>query len=202
MNIIVAARDDQWEELIKTAPEEQWKRVDDCQAFSQEADADLFFNLKEDAAAQDYTTLAKPVIIHSVIDTLMVSHLPDHVLRINAWPTFLNRSSWEIAGKADSHIQDLVSQLGKQLIFVADEPGFIAARVIAMIINEGYFALGDEVSSKAEIDIAMKLGTNYPYGPFEWAAKVGVKNIYRLLSKLNLTDSRYAVAPLLIQEAQ
>jgi 3-hydroxybutyryl-CoA dehydrogenase len=33
----------------------------------------------------------------------------------------------------------------------------------------------DEISTKAEIDIAMKLGTNYPYGPFEWSEKSGWK---------------------------
>ena len=48
-----------------------------------------------------------------------------------------------------------------------DIPGFISARVVSMIINEAYFALEEEVSSKEEIDTAMKLGTNYPYGPFD-----------------------------------
>jgi 3-hydroxyacyl-CoA dehydrogenase len=44
-----------------------------------------------------------------------------------------------------------------------------------MIINEAYFALEDNVSTKAETDIAMKLGTNYPYGPFEWGQLIGLK---------------------------
>ena len=47
---------------------------------------------------------------------------------------------------------------------VPDEPGFIAARIIAMIINEAYYAKGEQVSSKADIDIAMKLGTTIPWG--------------------------------------
>ena len=84
---------------------------------------------------------------------------------------------------------------------VADEPGFISARVIAMIINEAYFALGDDISSKTEIDIAMKLGTNYPYGPFEWAELIGEENILSLLQKLAETDTRYQPAALLIAEA-
>jgi 3-hydroxybutyryl-CoA dehydrogenase len=66
-----------------------------------------------------------------------------------------------------------------------------------MIINEAYFALDDAVSSKAEIDIAMKLGTNYPWGPFEWAEKIGLNNIYLLLQKLSLTNKRYQPAPTL-----
>ena len=70
-----------------------------------------------------------------------------------------------------------------------------------MIINEAFFALEDNVSSKAEIDTAMKLGTNYPFGPFEWAAVMGLENILALLQKLYTTDSRYKPSQLLITEA-
>ena len=70
-----------------------------------------------------------------------------------------------------------------------------------MIINEGYFALQNNVSTKEEIDIAMKLGTNYPYGPFEWSKKIGLKNIYALLQKLSITDKRYTPSSLLTAEA-
>ena len=78
-----------------------------------------------------------------------------------------------------------------------DEPGLVSARVISMIINEAFFALGENVSSIEEIDLAMKLGTNYPYGPFEWSEKIGLQNIYHLLHKLSQTDKRYLIAPLL-----
>jgi 3-hydroxybutyryl-CoA dehydrogenase len=70
-----------------------------------------------------------------------------------------------------------------------------------MIINEAYFTVGEEVSSKREIDIAMKLGTNYPLGPFEWADKIGLSNIYKLLLKLSSIGTRYTIAPLLEKEA-
>jgi 3-hydroxyacyl-CoA dehydrogenase len=69
-----------------------------------------------------------------------------------------------------------------------------------MIINEAYFALGEDVSSKDEIDLAMKLGTNYPYGPFEWCKKIGLKKVYSLLEKLSDTDSRYSIAPAMKNE--
>jgi 3-hydroxybutyryl-CoA dehydrogenase len=83
---------------------------------------------------------------------------------------------------------------------VPDVPGMIAARVIAMIVNEAYFGLGDEISSKKDIDTAMKLGTNYPYGPFEWSEKIGLKKIVSLLKKLSENDKRYAVAPAMEKE--
>jgi 3-hydroxybutyryl-CoA dehydrogenase len=46
----------------------------------------------------------------------------------------------------------------------------------------------------------MKLGTNYPFGPFEWSKKIGLNKIYFLLNKLATEDSRYAVAQLLEKE--
>jgi 3-hydroxybutyryl-CoA dehydrogenase len=76
----------------------------------------------------------------------------------------------------------------------------ITPRTIAMIINEAYFALEEEISSKEQIDIAMKLGTNYPYGPFEWAEKIGLKKIYNLLTQLYQTDKRYIPAPFMKKE--
>jgi len=64
-----------------------------------------------------------------------------------------------------------------------------------------YFTLAEEVSSKQETDIAMKLGTNYPYGPFEWAEKIGLKNILALLQQLGKEQQRYQPAALLEKEA-
>ena len=47
----------------------------------------------------------------------------------------------------------------------------------------------------------MKLGTNYPFGPFEWCKMIGAENILALLQQLYLTDSRYKPSQLLIKEA-
>jgi 3-hydroxybutyryl-CoA dehydrogenase len=73
----------------------------------------------------------------------------------------------------------------------------VAARVISMIINEAFFTIAEKVSTKDEIDLAIKLGTNYAYGPFEWLNKIGIQNIYQLLEILSINDKRYMVSPLL-----
>ena len=73
--------------------------------------------------------------------------------------------------------------------------------MVATVINEAYFTLEEKVSSKEEIDIAMKLGTNYPYGPFEWSKKIGLKKIFDLLTLLAKTNARYEPSPLLKKEA-
>lgn len=200
MKIVVAATDEQWDELTKTRPETEWQRVNDCRDFITNSDADAFFSLKDHSILPEFTSLAKPVFINSVIQTLADLKVPDNILRINAWPGFLKRPAWEIAGEVTEDIESLFKKLDVKISMVADEPGLIAARIIAMIINEAYFAVSDGVSSKKGIDTAMKLGTNYPHGPFEWAELIGKSNVLELLKKLSLTDNRCLPAELLIKE--
>jgi 3-hydroxybutyryl-CoA dehydrogenase len=64
-----------------------------------------------------------------------------------------------------------------------------------MIVNEACFALNEKVSSPAEIDIALKLGTSYPLGPFEWSKQVGSDRIIQLLTSLSKDNERYMPAP-------
>jgi 3-hydroxybutyryl-CoA dehydrogenase len=69
-----------------------------------------------------------------------------------------------------------------------------------MIINEAYLALGEGVSTPEEIDTAMKLGTNYPFGPIEWGSHIGLQNVVTLLHKLSVVQPRYTPADLLVQK--
>ena len=178
-----------------------FKFVKDQHELSSHKKADAIFVLDDNIninLIQSLTT--QPVFIHSVISTLSDLNLPDNISRINAWPTFLQNDIWEIATKEENIVKNVFEKLGWKYIVIPDEPGLIAARIIAMIINEAYFTYGDGVSSKEEIDVAMKLGTNYPYGPFEWAQKIGLTNIYKLLKALNKNSKRYSVAPAMEKE--
>jgi len=170
----------------------------------QNADAviDLLFENGPGEISSLSQFLPKLVIVNSVIKTIKEINFP--FIRINGWPTFLNREIIEAScnNERTKKAGELVFYaLGRKTEWVPDISGMISPRVVAMIINEAYFALEDKVSTKEEIDIAMKLGTNYPYGPFEWAGKIGLKKILDLLTKLSKTENRYQPAPLLIQEA-
>lgn len=200
MKIVVSALDEQWESLTGNNTDIRWVRGTFPFSFLNYTDAAAFFILQHPESI-DYTQCTKPVFIDSVIDTLKELNTPSYVLRINGWAGFLNRPTWEIAGILNTDITLILEKLNKKLIAVADEPGLVAAKIIAMIINEAYFALGDDVSDRTAIDTAMKLGTNYPYGPFEWAEKIGLNNIYNLLQKLSVTDKRYQPAPMLAKDA-
>ena len=196
MKIIVVASDNQWKELITNTTDIELVKADHNFSFLQYDDADAFFILK-DCDRINYTETTKLIFINSVSTTLKELNMPFNVFRINGWNTFLSRTAWEIAGVINESCTAVLKSINKKAIWVKDEPGLVSARIIAMIINEAYFALDDAVSSKAEIDIAMKLGTNYPWGPFEWAEKIGLNNIYFLLQKLSLTNKRYQPAPTL-----
>ncbi len=199
--IVVSASDDQWHELTGSRPGIYWQRAENAANFNQYADANAFFNLHNSEIFPEFEFFKKPVFINSVVQTLDDLVAPPNVYRINGWSTFLQRSFWEISGAINEDVEAIFKSCNIRINFVKDEPGFIAARVIAMIINEAYFALEDNVSSKAEIDTAMKLGTNYPYGPFEWAQLIGNKNILALLQHLCSTDSRYKPSEFLMKEA-
>jgi 3-hydroxybutyryl-CoA dehydrogenase len=165
------------------------------------ADADAYFDLLFEEQGPAFASISnKPIFVNAVI----TKDLPANCFRINAWSGFLQREITELGRKQDSSFttsaENIFHELQWKYQWVPDTPGMIAARVIAMIINEAYFGLGDEISTKAEIDIAMKLGTNYPYGPFEWSEKIGLVNIHALLKKLLVHDSRYAIAPALEKE--
>jgi 3-hydroxybutyryl-CoA dehydrogenase len=177
------------------------------------AKADAYFDMmfeEEPGHIVKLSHLMAPVFINSVIEPLLDSELLSSVteecqlIRINSWPTFLKRDTLEIAIADpfdETIVHDVLGALNWKWRIVPDVPGMITPRVIAMIINEAYFTLQANVSTKAEIDIAMKLGTNYPYGPFEWSEMIGLKKIHSLLQALTVLDKRYEPCALLQSEA-
>ena len=198
MTIAVLASEEQWKELNLDATKINWVRIISLQQEMVAADG---YIILQEVDKQQLQNIRQPVILNSVAATLKELQTGSNVVRINGWNSFLSRNIWEVAGAITDETTKILTAVNKQYIEVEDEPGLIAARVIAMIINEAYFALGQEVSSKEEIDTAMKLGTNYPFGPFEWSRIIGVKNIYELLLILSKNDKRYLPAPLLQTEA-
>lgn len=164
---------------------------------------DMLFDNSTDRVDQLKNIQAEIVFVNLVAETSI--YLPDNFIRINGWPGFWQRNVAECAAKNSSKkklAEDTLSALGKTIEWTPDISGFISARIISAMINEAYFALGEGISSKEEIDLAMKTGTNYPYGPFQWSNLIGLTNIVTLLNKMAESDNSYLPAPLLIQEAQ
>jgi 3-hydroxybutyryl-CoA dehydrogenase len=78
----------------------------------------------------------------------------------------------------------------------------IALRVISCIVNEAFLTLSERVASVEDIDQAMKLGANYPKGPFEWAEEIGAHKILQTLDSLRAAHGdAYLAAPSLRERA-
>ena len=74
--------------------------------------------------------------------------------------------------------------LEKEPIRVGDGPGMILLRVVSALANEAASALDDGVASAEGIDTAMKLGVNYPFGPLEWADRLGLDLVLQTVRTL------------------
>ena len=130
-------------------------------------------------------------MVNAVAETLDQLH-PDFI-RINGWRGFLKGKWLEAAASAE--IQEKVNSLfDEQVIFVPDQAGLVSARIVAMIINEAFFTWEAGAASKEDIDTAMKLGTGYPYGPFEWAELIGIDKVSKLLKRLFEENPIYDLA--------
>ena len=78
-------------------------------------------------------------------------------------------------------LKSICSQRATKYLCVEDRSGLVTPRLICMIINEAYYALEEGTASRDDIDLAIKSGTNYPYGPFEWAKRIGIRNVVEFL---------------------
>lgn len=141
------------------------------------------------------------VIVNAVVET--GAELPPEFVRLNAWITFLQRPVAEMAGPSGKKAvtEKIMKGFHRSVEWVPDQTGMLTPRVISMIINEAYFALEENVSTREEIDTAMKLGTNYPYGPFEWAERIGKRNLLKLLKALTAKNPHYRPSAALEKEA-
>lgn len=99
-------------------------------------------------------------------------------------------------------LKRICDELKTDFLLVDDRIGLVTPRVICMIINEAYYTVQEGTASREDVDMAMKLGTNYPYGPFEWCNRIGIKHVYELIEALydDTQDERYKICPLLKKE--
>ena len=169
-------------------------------ARSSDAIIDLTFRAETGHINLLVSFLPRTIMINSTVHAISETH-PSFV-RLSGWPGFLGSTLVEAAAanQQKENAEAILDALGKKPEWLPDQPGFITPRVVSMIINEAYMALEEGVSTRADMDMAMKLGTNYPFGPFEWAEKIGYRDVVLLLQKLAILHPRYQPASLLVSE--
>jgi 3-hydroxybutyryl-CoA dehydrogenase len=162
-------------------------------------DADLFIDLDFVLEPTRISVLAgllpSPVVVNAVLPT--IAEIGHPFIRINGWPGMLDRTLHELAVPDAAMVEPLgklYDKLGWSFRLAPDIPGMITARILAALINEAWYTWQEGVSGKDEIDTAMRFGTNYPLGPFEWGARLGLDRVVDLLMVMSKADSRYTPA--------
>lgn len=173
---------------------------------------DAVFDLNLDENPENleaYISLSGKIVIASAVKKQlaeMASYFGNDVqcilAGINALPTFLARNKAEISLYNDSDknaLDSFFKSLDWEYHFVHDRVGMVSPRIVCMIINEAYYTLQEGTATADDIDESMKLGTNYPKGPFQWAKEMGIKEVYETLDALynDTRDERYKICPAL-----
>jgi 3-hydroxybutyryl-CoA dehydrogenase len=102
-------------------------------------------------------------------------------------------------GVPAQRVEHFFRSLGKHVEWVGDAPGLVLGRIVCQLVNEASFAIQEGIGSAEDIDVAMRLGFNYPRGPLEWADRIGLEHVVATLDALyeERHEERYRVSPLL-----
>ncbi len=115
----------------------------------------------------------------------------------------LTRSPTTTAAAATA-AERFFASLGLRTEWVGDAPGLVLGRIVAQLVNEACFALGEGVGSAADVDAGLVLGMNHPRGPLEWADHHGAAEMLAVLEGLQREygEERYRPAPALLRAAR
>lgn len=94
---------------------------------------------------------------------------------------------------------EFARRVGKTPILTSDRAGFIVNRLLVPYLLDAIRALEEGVGSIVDIDNGMKLGCNYPMGPFTLLDFVGIDTTYYIAEILfeEYREKRFAPPPLL-----
>ena len=177
------------------------------------ADYDVFVDLNFDEHPEricDYCGNTRTVfLLSSVLCTpemamakAALKYNGEQFFGINALPGFLERNILEISNPFSLATDNLIQQYNlpfDDCEWVKSRVGMVTPRIVFMIVNEAFYTVEEGTALEADIDTAMKLGTAYPRGPFEWLQLSGINNVYCTLKALHehTGDERYRISHLL-----
>jgi len=211
MNILVIADAQRYEELqqkgLATHHDIQWKtsleEVLSLKVF--DVVLDLIFDDRPEHALVYAKNPGIPVLAGMVKTSLsdvmnqFAFEQGFNIMGCNFLPGFINMPVMEVTvmdeGQKET-LENIMYKLDWGYALVADAVGMVTPRVVCMIINEAYLTAEEGTASREDIDTSMRLGTNYPYGPFEWSERIGIRHVYEVLKAIHdvTGDNRYEVA--------
>ena len=77
----------------------------------------------------------------------------------------------ELTGARNEQVELHWNRLGFHTEWVEDAPGLVLGRIVAQLVNEALFAVGEGVGSPEDVDAGLELGLNHPRGPSAGAGR-------------------------------
>lgn len=98
----------------------------------------------------------------------------------------------------------LFSNDGVTVTLIRDSAGFVAQRVVALIVNISCDIAQQRIATPQDIDRAVTLGLGYPHGPLAWGDALGPEKILTILNEMSTFygDPRYRPSPWLTRRAR
>lgn len=94
-------------------------------------------------------------------------------------------------------VYTMIEMLGKIPVVVSDSPGFVASRLLAVLVNEAASIVMEGVADAKDIDLVAKYGLNHPIGPLRLADEVGLDIAVGVLDNMYhyFGNKKYEVCP-------
>ncbi|NWF96264.1 MAG: 3-hydroxybutyryl-CoA dehydrogenase [Candidatus Thorarchaeota archaeon] len=158
-----------------------------------------------DGAAPSHTLLASNTSSISITQMAAVTKRPQKFIGMHFFnPVPVMGLVEIIRGQAtDDSTVEVVKQvsqkIGKQTVVVNEAPGFAVNRLLVPAINEAVFAIQEHVALVEDMDLAIKLGLNWPMGPLTLADFVGLDTLLYISDYFvdEFKDSKYRAPALL-----
>jgi len=215
MNILIIADEPRQSELkarigkghkIECIDESEYYEIEGYEGYDAIFDLNLEYHVEvlEDYILLDDTIIVTSGVKSSLAELVFVEEVdcPFTLIGLNDLPGFIGREQAEISLLNDEDAIKAIAffkSMNWPCHIVKDRVGMVSARIVLMIINEAAYTLQEGTATANDIDQSMKLGTNYPFGPFEWSDMIGINSVYETLEALyhDTHDERYKVCPLL-----
>ncbi len=125
----------------------------------------------------------------------------DTVCGLTVRRTLMTTPITSLEMKAAAH--GLFGSDGAPVTVIRDSAGFVAQRVLAMIVNIGCDIVQQRITSPPELDRAVTLGLGYRKGPLALGDELGPANVHAILAAMYdfYGDPRYRPSPWLTRRA-
>ncbi|MBM4327009.1 MAG: 3-hydroxybutyryl-CoA dehydrogenase [Deltaproteobacteria bacterium] len=106
----------------------------------------------------------------------------------------------ETSDETHAAVTEFLGNCGKETVTVADSPGFVINRLYLPLVNEAFFALGENLAAAEEIDRSCVRGLAFPLGPLAAADAFGLDILLDCMKTFHRElGDKYRPAPLLVK---